>query len=158
MVEEVAKAHSHSIVYIELPELSTCAPYSLGLWKNPTYEAIRVYFWPELFAGRHFMEWAIEKRLVELEEPSVGCLAMYFTGTTWQHCGVVSVDGRVVSQWNDCPVYNHALFEVPAQYGDVVRYFEKPSPEVALRWFIEYAQWCGVSATDIERAVIPERK
>lgn len=153
MIEEIAKAHPHSIVYVELPELSTCAPYALGLWNDPTYEAIRLYFWPQLFAGRDFMEWAIENRFAEIAEPRVGCLAMYFTGTTWQHCGVVSADGRVVSQWNNCPVYSHALFEIPAEYGDVVRYFEKPAAESALGWFTEYAEQRGVSAAEIEEAV-----
>jgi hypothetical protein len=77
-----------------------------------------------VFAGRRFVEWLLKNRLVEFQRPVPGCLVLYFTGDVWQHVGVVAGEGRVISQWGTFPVYEHALFEVPARYGNEARFFQ----------------------------------
>jgi hypothetical protein len=51
----------------------------------------------------------------------------------------------VISQWGQFPVYEHDVSEVPARYGDEVRYFEMPAQGEPLRLFLEYAKTSGVS-------------
>jgi hypothetical protein len=40
--------------------------------------------------------------------------------------------------WGTFPVYEHEIWEVPARYGDEVRYFENPGPAGALQLILEY--------------------
>jgi hypothetical protein len=151
-IEDVARTHAHSVVYRSLVEESTCATHAFGLSKDATYRAVASSFGRKIFAGRAFMEWLLGT-LREIDQPSPGCLALYFSGEIWQHVGVVSSSGRVVSQWGTFPVYEHRVFEIPSRYGDVVRYFEMPSRAETLRLFLEYAKTWSLSDRDIDRAV-----
>jgi len=99
------------------------------------------------------MDWLIKGRLVEIDEPTAGCLALYFDQGIWQHVGVVSDAGRVISQWGMFPVYEHDVCELPARYGNDVRYFQMPGPHEPLRMFLEYAKTWGISDADIARVL-----
>lgn len=148
-IEEIAPEHPHSITYRGMGGDGTCTTYTFGLTDNPTYRAIAMNFGGEVFAGRGFVEWLIRTHLREIEEPIRDCAVRYFSGQQWQHIGSSAAPGRVISKWGTFPVYDHALFELPARYGDTVRYFDKPSNADALRLFLEYARIRGLSSTDI---------
>jgi hypothetical protein len=98
-----------------------------------------------IFAGKAFVRWLIQGRLVEIDEPKAGCLALYFNDGNWRHIGVVFGAGQVISQWGQFPVYEHDDSEVPARYGVEVRYFEMPAQGEPLRLFLEYGKTSGVS-------------
>jgi hypothetical protein len=95
----------------------------------------------------------IDGHLVEIEQPKAGCLALYFDKGVWQHVGLVSDPGRVISQWGMFPVYDHDVCELPARYGNEVRYFSMPDAGEALRLFVEYTKTQGVSDPDIAKVV-----
>jgi hypothetical protein len=42
------------------------------------------------------------------------------------------------------PVYDHPIREVPANYGDEVRFYRLPEADAGLIWFLEYARDRGV--------------
>lgn len=139
-IERVGKVYPHTVIYRVLRDEGTCVTYALGLGDERRYWAIARNFDRKIFAGKAFMEWLIEGRLVEIAEPKEGCLALYFKDGNWQHVGVVSAPGRVLSQWGEFPVYEHDVCEVPARYGDEVRYLEMPARGDSLRLFLEYAK------------------
>jgi hypothetical protein len=152
-IERVRSVYPHTVAFRELIGESTCVLYALGFRHEPSYRAIALNFDRKIFAGKAFMEWAVKRHLTEIDEPKEGCLALYFNGGIWQHAGVVSVQGRVVSQWGDFPVYEHNVCEAPARYGDEVRYFEMPPRGKPLRLFVEYAKTRGVSDADLAKAM-----
>jgi hypothetical protein len=51
------------------------------------------------------------------------------------HAAVVGDKGAVRSKWGANEVHEHAVWDVPTSYGDVVRYFRRPAPETVLRRF-----------------------
>jgi len=151
--DAVRKVYPHTVVFRELIDESTCVLCAFGLVGNRTYRAIALNFNRKIFAGKAFMEWLIKEHLVEIEEPKKGCLALYFDKGIWQHVGMVSAPGRVISQWGTFPVYEHNVCEVPARYGDEVRYFEMPDRRDPLRLFLEFARTRGLSEADLARAL-----
>ncbi len=85
------------------------------------------------------MNWLLSS-LEEVDAQTPGALVLYFNGGNWSHVGTITNSGRVISKWGLYPVYEHGLWEVPAVYGNEIRYFLKPSPEMALDLFEEYVE------------------
>lgn len=148
-IESVRSVYPHTVVFREAMNESTCVLYALGLLRDPTYRAIASNFEGKIFAGRAFMEWSIKGRVAEIDKPTEGCLVLYFNNGIWQHVGILSKPGRVTSQWGTFPVYEHDLCDLPARYGDEVRYFTMLGQGEPLRLFREFAKTQGVSDTDI---------
>ena len=99
------------------------------------------------------MAWLIERHLVELDTPVVGCLVCYFAAGRWTHVGVMLAGNRVRSKWGVMPRYEHDMAEVPAEYGQCVRFYERPPPAMARRRFREFALEQGLTERDIEAAI-----
>lgn len=152
-IGRLRSVHPHTVVYQETRDQSTCVLYALELAHDPTYRAVATDFNGRIFAGRAFMEWLVRGHLTEIDRPTEGSLMMYFSKGIWQHVGVSSRDGRVISQWGTFPIYEHELCELPARYGDEVRYFLAPRTDELLRLFLEFAKTQGVSDRDIARAM-----
>jgi hypothetical protein len=156
-IEAVRHSHPHSVVHREYQEGGTCVTYALGLFQDKTYLAVRgPFFNYKIFAGGQFVDWLLEnRRLEEIDEPAPpGCLALYFAAGTWQHVGIASTGGRVISKWGSFPIYDHEVFEAPAQYGNEVRYFAMPRAAEALELFIEFAKSSyGLRDEEIAEAV-----
>lgn len=140
--EEIRASLSHSVEFHDLVENSTCLTYSLRLYKDKTYLAVAgPFFRGTIFAGRQFVEWLlVQNKLEELDNPMPGCLVLYFSDGTWKHAGTMISAQRVLSQWGTFPLYEHALFEVPTSYGNVVRYFRMPNPDEAIALFLSFAK------------------
>ena len=136
-----------------LEKEGTCVTYALGLTEDAIYRFVATRFQRKIFAGRDLIEWLVQHHLREIEPPYSHCLALFFSDNKWEHVGVVSSAGRVVSQWGTFPVYDHPLLEIPARYGDAVRYFHSPGKAEALRLFLEYAKTWGLSDSDIDVAI-----
>lgn len=52
-------------------------------------------------------------------------------------------DGRVESKWGTLGLFNHAKLEVPAGYGEMLRFFEPLDYEVAIEHFCRFAKENG---------------
>jgi acyl-CoA synthetase (AMP-forming)/AMP-acid ligase II len=150
-IEALRPTYAHSIRFIAKRRDETCASYALALTDNPTYRALAGTL--DVFAGKGFMSWAVGNRLLEIDEPRTQCLVCYFSGTEWTHVGVMTTLSRVLSKWGTYPQYEHELAEVTDEYGDHVKFYERPSPAECLEMFIAFAHHCGVSAEDISQAV-----
>ena len=149
--ENVRQSHPHTVRYREFADGATCLTYALRLFESRIYEAISGdFFHRKIWAGRQFVEWLpADGRLEQSGKPMPECLVLYFADGVWQHAGTASEDGRVVSKWGEFPVFDHDAFEVPARYGNEVRYYVMPRPENALKLFVEFVKSLGVSDEDI---------
>jgi len=154
-VERLAETQPHTVTFVGERADQTCATYAFHLTDNPTYRTIAVEC--DVFAGKKFMLWAIAGRLDEIGEARAGCLVCYFSKAGWQHIGVISESGRVASKWGTFPLYEHDLAEIPTEYGDRVRFFNRPTAYEALSLFLDFARECGLSDENIAHAIIATR-
>jgi hypothetical protein len=152
-IEEIGRVSPHTVVYREFVPESTCVTYALNLSGDVAYRAIAGNFDGKIFAGKQFIVWLLQSHLQEINHAKRGSLALYFAETIWKHIGVVSGSARLISKWGTFPVYEHGLFEVPTPYGDIVRYFNSPCSGQPRQLFLQYAQTCGLSKTDINAAI-----
>ncbi len=88
---------------------------------------------------KEFFNSEILKLLKVVPNSLDGSLVVYFCGDVPEHIGVMR-GRRVVSKWGRNPVYNHGLFEVPAEYGDEIRYYQKPPEQFITTGFIEFVR------------------
>lgn len=141
-VSDIALRYGRTIRFIDREDddpvlITTCVTYALQVAQEPTFRRLLL---AHVRAGKDFMTWMMEGRLVSLPEGEVGSLICYLREGVWQHVGIV-VDGcRIRSKWGKSPVYEHEAFDVPASYGDDVRYFQAISPSVATRLFVMFAR------------------
>jgi|ERR1700686_3565158 len=156
-IERVRTVHPHSVVFQEAIEESTCVLYALNLGRDEIYRAIASNFDGRIFAGRAFMEWLINGQLIELDNTKVGCLTLYFNQGVWRHVAVLVGRRRAVSQWGMFPVYEHDLCEVPARYGDELRYFSRPREGEPLRLFLKFAKTQGITDSEIAEVTASSR-
>lgn len=138
-IARIRSVHSHTISFVELPEEGNCITYALGFINEPEYRAAETNAGHEL-ARAKFVKWLLNGRLREIAKPSRGCLIMYFRSGAWQHVGILTDADRVMSKWGRFPIYQHAISEVPARYGDEIRFFEHPGRHTALQLILQYAR------------------
>lgn len=104
--------------------------------------------YPEVFAGKDFMNWMLDNQLLEeksLDSLSEGDYVIYLDNEeSFKHIGIWIADGVIHSKWGTLGLYEHPLFEVPTQYGDNLIYCKKISEDFALNHFFKYAQSLGV--------------
>jgi len=136
-VAEIGRSIAHTITYVESAEGANCVTYTLGLVSHPNYRSIAR---TGIFAGTDFINWLLAgRRLDKLSHPAAGVVVLYFNNDRWTHLGVITASGEVLSKWGEFPVYQHGLWEVPASYGQDVKYFRLPNEEEVLRLFQEFA-------------------
>jgi len=146
-VEGLKTKFHHSIKEIEsriwLPSF-TCLVYVMGFAGNATYSAVIKKASPkEPFAGKDFFNWlVINKHLIQIMDrsESVGDFIVYFNSyDEFRHIGILSDKRRVKSKWGQLGLYEHEVFEVPASYGDDIKYFESIKYDVAINIFKHFA-------------------
>lgn len=118
----------------------TCLVYAMGFNGDATYSAAMKKASPkEPFAGKDFFDWLVaNKHLIQIEEGSelAGDLIVYFNShNEFKHIGILSDKRRVKSKWGELGLYDHEVFEVPASYGDDIKYFESIQYDVAIAAF-----------------------
>lgn len=149
-VAELAFEYPHSIVPVENaydPERYSCLMHALRFTGKKPYLAIASAPPRTIFAGQAFAHWLIESDAlteVPAQAAQVGDMVFYLDGSgNFQHVGLLRRNGRVESKWGAVPLYEHALFEVPAFYGSTVRYFKALAYEKAIEAFRDFARERG---------------
>ncbi len=65
-----------------------------------------------------------DKTLERLSTPVSGALVIYRTDSgVISHVGRITDNGKIISKWSWGPLIEHALYDVPASYGDTVEYY-----------------------------------
>lgn len=127
----------------------TCLVHALGFTSQKQYLAIAGLRGGKVFAGKAFASWLLRSESLTEVNPSdavIGSLVMYFDGDgEFIHVGLSKLNSRVESKWGQLGLYEHGLFEVPANYGDTVRYYKHLPYPVAIKLFNDFAAENGCS-------------
>jgi hypothetical protein len=139
LVRGLKSTFRHTIQCLGQPVDGNCVTCALDLLEThrPLVTELQ---WCGIQAGCDFMRWLVEEdRLTEIPAIREDALVCYFRGGVWQHVGVAIAGGRVGSKWGEYAVFDHRLSEVPADYGDDIRFFVGPSAREAAGLLFEFA-------------------
>jgi hypothetical protein len=139
LVRGLKSKFDHTIRCLERPGDGTCATYALDLLEayRPLVKELQDF---GIRPGSAFMRWlVVEDHLAEISAIRDEALVCYFQEGVWQHVGIAIAGGRVGSKWGTYAVFDHRLSEVPANYGDNIRFFVRPSARAAAGLLFEFA-------------------
>jgi hypothetical protein len=146
MIEKLREIYPHSIrsCHSRGPDQRVlrefrCITYAFQLHTLREFFEIRAR-WRITFDDDRLVTAIVDELLVEKSrhEAVDGDLVIYLTDTGIIHAGIVSGQS-VCSKWGESFIWQHGLFEIPAEFGSKVRYFAALPPEVTLRRFRVYA-------------------
>ena len=127
----------------------TCLVHALGFTGQVQYLAVAGLRVDKVFAGKAFASWLLRSGSLAEVNPSdavIGSLVMYFGGDgEFINVGLSKLNSRVESKWGQLGLYEHGLFEVPANYSDTVRYYKHLPYPVAIKLFYDFAAENGFS-------------
>ncbi len=139
-IEELRARFQHTIRYVEdSDDTCNCAAYTLGLWDDPVYRDVKEMLDRSIFANGKFIRWLIARELQSIQAQEIGCLVIYFNDDKFKHIGQATQIDRVISKWGQFPIYEHEPLEVPAEYGNALRFYKMISPDQARARFQQYA-------------------
>jgi len=141
LVLELATEIPHSVELAPNPPLLpiadyNCIEFALGLAGHPQVHLLSNLL-PSTSCNTEFASLLASGHLTETEVPSVGDLILYCDTKRITHAGIVS-GSRITSKWGFGQLWLHGVFEVPAQYGDTVRFYRPLPPLDALAHLIEF--------------------
>jgi hypothetical protein len=123
----------HTIRCVDRPAEGTCLTYAFGLLDQfrPLCAEMEGF---RLKPGSAFVQWLLDnRRLIELDTVRPGVLVLYFDDGRWMHAGVTLRRHRIRSKWGTYAAFEHAISEVPTNYGDLVGMYHLPSSQPLLR-------------------------
>ncbi len=144
LIQQLRSEIPHTVQVQESPtaiERYTCVMHAFDLVENSKYidivEAAPAY----VFASLDFLQRLIvHEQLRQRDYSEKGALIVYCENNCAKHIGMMVASDRVESKWGTGHLYQHGIWEVPAQYGTEIRYFEPIDSENALDAFIGYAE------------------
>jgi hypothetical protein len=147
-IEALRAEFDHSIVVIgsEQPiDQYTCGVHAFHLIGDRTYIEIADYGLGSTFAGADFMAFLFQNRLLtpRVADALPGDLIIYFENGAFRHVGRMKTESRVTSKWGIGWLYEHAVWEVPMNYGLDIQYFAGPDEDAAFKLFVRYAESRG---------------
>ncbi len=152
LVDALISEIPHTIVPVQSAHdlfTYTCLVHALGFTSQDQYLAVAGLRGGKVFAGKAFASWLLRSgSLTEVNSSDavIGSLVMYFDGDgEFRHVGLSKLNSRVESKWGQLGLYEHGLFEVPANYGDTVRYYKHLPYPVAIKLFYDFAAENGFS-------------
>ncbi|WP_136623600.1 DUF7689 domain-containing protein [Bradyrhizobium centrolobii] len=141
-LEELNSEFGHSIVLLEEGRTQirrfNCFAYALGVWDNPAYqEMVSAHAEDQLALINSALvsKW-IAKRFLEEIKPGdarADDIVAYFYRGQLVHFARSGAAGVLRSKWGANEVHAHGIWEVPANYGNKVRYFRRPDTKALLR-------------------------
>lgn len=137
-IEGLRADYPHTIEWVEAGDIRIyCYEYALGICPEIVKEVTSIF--PCIL--NEFVDSAMMSFLEKIEESeaSTDAIIIYFNEGRQMHAGYME-DRRVVSKWGLNPVYKHEIFEVPAAYGNEVRFFRKPADLFITIKFIEFVR------------------
>ena len=92
------------------------------------------------FPDREFARYLIETQLTEVALEDAGENDhLIYSAEEIQHAGRIR-EGIVESKWGRGHLWRHQIYEVPSNYGDIVRCFSHMPQTHAIRAFVEWAE------------------
>jgi hypothetical protein len=124
----------------------TCGVYVFDLIEDPTYIDIASFGMGTTYAGKEFIDYLLRTGLLAEKAGALitaGDLIMYFQDRQFKHVGRMQSASRVISKWGTGLLYEHDTWEVPADYGETIRYYQGPDKDESLELFLSYAKSRG---------------
>lgn len=152
----------HSIVDVTDPEVIhlplqkfTCFMHTFRLINVPTaaYLMDVLGIQPKSDFVAHLVAHHLSE--ISAEDVEDGDLVLYSRSQEITHAGTVRA-ARVVSKWGVGWLWEHKVFEVPAQYGDKVRFYRRVEQREAEQLFVSYVR--SQEGTELVDMVLARRK
>jgi hypothetical protein len=138
-LEELKGRYGHTITILQdgadQIERFNCFAYALGVWNEPLYRELVDQWRSSSLIDSQFVSEMIERGDFAESESRPENLVLYFAANQLRHAGIVenaSAEPTIRSKWGGNEVHRHKLWEVLASYGDRVRFFRAPDPQVVL--------------------------
>jgi hypothetical protein len=142
--------HSIREVHPAQPGRYNCFAFALGLHQSEKYLEVAARSKPNIFADAAFVSQLIYEgllRRIDCATPGEK-LIIYFRDGAPKHAGVLDGD-RVTSKWGDGYFFEHAVYEVPTNYGCETNCYNSPSPSQIEAEFLLYAERQGVQVASL---------
>ncbi len=120
--------------------------HAFHLVEDKTYLEIAGHGLGKTYAGPEFINFLLRNSALAAREPELvitGDRIIYFDKGQFRHVGRVIAHNRILSKWGTGNLYQHAVWEVPASYGDDVRYYIGPGEHASFELFLSYAESKG---------------
>lgn len=126
----------------------TCLVHALGFTNTPQYLDVASLRAKDVYAGAAFANWLLTgERISEVapDQAKIGSLVFYLDNDgSFLHVGLLKDNGRIESKWGQLGLYEHALFEVPANYGESIRFYKPIDFDKGIDIFYTFAETLGV--------------
>ena len=141
-LEALKNEFGHSIMLLEEGRAQirrfNCFAYALGVWDNPAYqEMVSAHVEDELALINSALvsKWIAGGFLEEIKPGDAGAddIVAYFDRGQLVHFARSGAAGILRSKWGANEIHAHGIWEVPANYGNKVRYFRRPAAKAVLR-------------------------
>jgi hypothetical protein len=135
---ELQKQFGHNVGVMATRGDFNCFAYAFGLSNHPDFASLVRRTQKTAVMNSEFVIGLLTlDRLSEIsaDEIAVGCIALYFANDKLTHAAIVrEVRPLLVleSKWGPSELHSHGLWEVPASYGDEVRFYTPTDVEELL--------------------------
>jgi len=128
------------------PDFKTfnCYAYALGIAGLSRYKEIVERHQDSTLANSIFVSHVLDRNeLKEINEQDVtsGDIVFYYANGSLKHGGKIGGAPKTVhSKWGHCEIFEHALWDVPTDYGNSVKYFKAPDAERMIDLLKDYVE------------------
>lgn len=137
LMHERAANHSIRLLSVEGDDLRyNCVMFALDGVGNQQYLDLLYQLPNDVHADTRFLKYLIEQGHLILSPD--GNLIIYFANEHITHIGKINAVERIVSKWGRGHLYEHAIFEVPIEYGDNSNRYEPAKNFDFIQSFKEY--------------------
>ncbi len=132
-----------------------CYEFAFGLFNQIEYRSVLEYqrSWKLHPIGADekfllFLENNNSIKEIKLGDINDGDLIVYLKNNQYCHAGKL-IKKRVISKWGKGLLLNHEINEVPAKYGNSLKYFRSIYLEDCINFFIDYAKARGIPFEEV---------
>jgi len=142
-LDDIAKVEAHSVKLVEPAPVPAeddfnCVIDALDLSLEQATSPSGRYH-----ADLSFLQNLIDTNILIASEADFaeGDLAVYFLEGRVKHVGTALRGRRIRSKWGCGHVYEHRLLEVPASYGNEIRWYRPIDPDLAYEQLRQFRRW-----------------
>lgn len=136
-IEDLRRAHGHAITILPCDDIQrfNCYAFATGVSGLPGYATLVDRRQNSALLNSTFVGQLIADGVLQLSDVAVpGGVAVYFDGDRITHAArVLDTTERLSSKWGPSDLHEHGLWEVPATYGNAVKFFSPPDGDAILQ-------------------------
>ena len=124
LLSEITRDYPNTVAVVESChplERYTCVMHVFDFVEKPEYVAIAERGFNRVFAGGAFVNWLLDRGLLEKlqwSDTGRGDVVLYFNEQgSFKHAGLILAGERLLSKWGTGHLFEHGVLEVPESYG-----------------------------------------